>query len=332
MLQHPNIIRSSITLTFGTAEAARLVSELSGPNSGGRGGGGGAALQRRRRSFSQAGLAHATVAASGSPAPAPATPVQGSDGPGEVLGGAAADSPSGASRQPPAHEPSSPPHLAQLELQALRRLAPAAPDAEARSGASLSGGQLHHKPPLGPSGALLRSTASPAARGHHHGPDPPAPATPGCGSAASAPGSPQPGEPPPPPPAQEPPQQQPDQLLPLHSSSRRNIDDLAAGPSAFNTADGEGGTAGSLTEEGHDTGPGSLVTWIVMDFADKGPLSSMACRMAGDAMERKLVGGRSWLGSARCWSQPAVGAGGRTHAAVAAAAHHLGAIMCTQLL
>ncbi len=47
----------------------------------------------------------------------------------------------------------------------------------------------------------------------------------------------------------------------------------------------------------------SLSTWIVMDWCDRGPLSGIASRMAGEPLEQKLVGcwlawGRVWLGLA----------------------------------
>jgi hypothetical protein len=38
-------------------------------------------------------------------------------------------------------------------------------------------------------------------------------------------------------------------------------------------------------------GPAQLVTWIVMDYCERGPLSGLAVRMADDSLEVKLVGG-----------------------------------------
>jgi hypothetical protein len=97
-------------------------------------------------------------------------------------------------------------------------------------------------------------------------------------------------------------QQQRDQLLPLHSGSRRNINDLtAAGPSAFNAPGG-----GKDDEDEADAGPGSLVTWIVMDFCDRGPLSRLVAQMADDPVEEKLVGG--WRVGAGCWGAARLGA------------------------
>jgi hypothetical protein len=58
------------------------------------------------------------------------------------------------------------------------------------------------------------------------------------------------------------------------SSQRRNIDDLfASGPSS------------SVQIEARN-----LLTWIVMDLCERGPLSGISVRMADDAMSDKLVG------------------------------------------
>jgi hypothetical protein len=71
------------------------------------------------------------------------------------------------------------------------------------------------------------------------------------------------------------------------SSQRRNIDDLlTSGPSS-----------------GMQPEARSLITWIVMDYCERGPLSGIAVRMVDDSLAVKLVGGGGCLvipGHA-CW-------------------------------